>query len=251
MKLLIVEDEKHYYETYTRFLNLEKDIEIIGSAENIKEFENKVREWKPDLVLLDIILHGENSLFKMRQLANELETPPFVIVVTAYGNDEYRKMALDAYIHAFLSKPIKQEELHNALNFIRKKMRSLEAPKDYFNSIYNPNRLRLQIGGSILFLDMKTFLYAKAEGNYTDLFFSDQKLKKTISMNMGKFNEELSNFTFVKRISRFKIVNLKKIFMYDNAEGNIIFDSEYNQKLQLTRTEATRVKEFLNQFHNL
>jgi DNA-binding response OmpR family regulator len=67
---------------------------------------------RPDLVLLDVMLPGENGIELLREIRRkpELESVP-VVVVSAWADDEHRREAEDAGADAFLAKPFLPDEL--------------------------------------------------------------------------------------------------------------------------------------------
>ena len=116
MRILIVEDETAAYENLVDILaEIDPAIQIAGYTESISQTIHWLQTNPvPDLILMDIHLSDGSafSIFKSIQL----ETP--VIFTTAY--DEYAIDAFKVNSIDYLLKPIKVEELRNALEKFKK-----------------------------------------------------------------------------------------------------------------------------------
>lgn len=103
-EILIVEDDQFMIRILTREFNqagLTK-YEIISNG---KEVVKKFKKYKPDLVVLDILLPGKNgleALKEIRGLKEGKDTPVFIL--TNYGNQEYRGLALELNVKDYLIK---------------------------------------------------------------------------------------------------------------------------------------------------
>ena len=85
-------------------------------ATNGKEAVDKVSLEDFDIVLMDVqmpVMDGYEAIKCIRENGNI--TQPRIIVVTAFVTDENREMAINIGANAFVSKPINQEELHQAI----------------------------------------------------------------------------------------------------------------------------------------
>jgi len=62
IKLLLIEDNRLLRDGIVAMLNKQKDIDIILSPGNNKTTVSKIRQLKPNIILLDLGLHNRNSL---------------------------------------------------------------------------------------------------------------------------------------------------------------------------------------------
>ncbi len=111
MKILVVDDE-----TDVRFLfeqrfrkeirNHELDFDFAFSGEDaIKYLNQHARE--AVLILSDINMPGMSGLELLRQIKLKYEKPPpIVMMITAYGDEENYKQAIQFGADDFLTKPI-------------------------------------------------------------------------------------------------------------------------------------------------
>jgi len=90
----------------------------VDVASNGEEGVKKVREWHPDVVLMDVRLPGQtDGLVAIRQLRNGPDTVDIpIIVVSAWGGFEHKQQALKAGADVHLTKPVPIDELFVAIN---------------------------------------------------------------------------------------------------------------------------------------
>ena len=106
-KILIVEDEISLQETLA--YNLKKQgYEIIISGDGPSAI-NMVRNEKPDLILLDIMLPGMDGFEVCRILRSEVSTP--VLMLTARDDEIDRVVGLEVGADDYLTKPFSMREL--------------------------------------------------------------------------------------------------------------------------------------------
>lgn len=113
-KILIVDDDPDFVEA-TRIV-LEQHGHETLSAANGDEGLQAVRDSKPDLIILDVIMSSIlDGLNVSQQLQNDPEhkdTP--IIMVTSIANTDYAALfPTDEYVHisAFMTKPISPDQL--------------------------------------------------------------------------------------------------------------------------------------------
>ncbi|HAO03588.1 MAG: response regulator [Chitinophagaceae bacterium] len=111
MKILVVDDE-----TDVRFLfeqrfrkeirNHELDFDFAYSGEDALKYLN-LHAREAVLILSDINMPGMSGLELLKQIKLKYEKPPpIVMMITAYGDDENYKQAIQFGADDFLTKPI-------------------------------------------------------------------------------------------------------------------------------------------------
>jgi putative two-component system response regulator len=109
-KILLVDDEDSNLRLLTQWLvPLGYDIEL---AENGEEAVRKAREWRPDLIILDIMMPVMDGFEASRILKTNPETKNIPIIMVTALHDRHSKLkGLNASANDFLSKPIDRSEL--------------------------------------------------------------------------------------------------------------------------------------------
>jgi CheY-like chemotaxis protein len=109
MRILLVEDDESIREVFKLILETEKPLPdlLVDTASTGKEAAERVQAARPDLVLLDLTLAGEDGFEvyqKLRTLENGATTP--VIAVTAHNLSEVESQAQELGFSGFVTKPI-------------------------------------------------------------------------------------------------------------------------------------------------
>ncbi len=117
MDILIVDDEKLARERLARMIQKIEGCRIVGEANTGRDALQKITQLKPDVILLDIRMPDMDGLEAARHIMH-METPPAVIFCTAYG--EHALEAFNAHAVGYLLKPVKSDQLEEALNNAKK-----------------------------------------------------------------------------------------------------------------------------------
>ena len=60
-KVLIVDDHELFREVLKTLINHQKDMEVVGEAQNVQDAVAKAREFDPDVILMDVNMPVMNS----------------------------------------------------------------------------------------------------------------------------------------------------------------------------------------------
>ena len=106
-KILLVDDDLALTEMLSELLQTEGYEAIV--ANNGSEGLLKEREEKPDLVILDVMMPGDDGISTLRKLRETSEVA--VLMLTAMGEDDDRVLGLEAGADDYLAKPFVAREL--------------------------------------------------------------------------------------------------------------------------------------------
>ena len=111
-KILVVDDDKIIVETIVQSLEEDaNDYEVISAADGF-EAGIQVSHFKPDLIILDIMMPDINGYEVCKKIKSKLETRHIkVIVLSAYLDDESYRQIKDYGADACFSKPLPLPEL--------------------------------------------------------------------------------------------------------------------------------------------
>lgn len=112
IKVCLVDDNKELVSMLESYVAAQDDMEVIGTAYNGQECLNLLTDKQPDVLVLDIImphLAGLAVLEKMRHI--ERLKQPSVIMLTAFGQEDVTKKAVDLGASYFILKPFDMENL--------------------------------------------------------------------------------------------------------------------------------------------
>jgi len=111
-RILVVDDEINVIRLLQKFL-ASKNYDVCTAADGSTAI-NKVRELKPQIVLLDILMPGMNGMDTLREI-KKLEPDTVVIMVTAVSDEELAKSSLRLGAFDYITKPINLDYLETCL----------------------------------------------------------------------------------------------------------------------------------------
>ncbi len=105
--ILIVDDDNRIRDLLKEYLN-ENDF-IVSSSENAENAKVKLKQFKFDLIVLDVMMPGQNGYELTKEIKKNIKVP--IILLTAKGEVENRIKGLEIGADDYLSKPFEPKEL--------------------------------------------------------------------------------------------------------------------------------------------
>ena len=87
---------------------------VIGTARTGEEAIAKVKQFKPDLLLLDIKMPGMDGLAAAKILAEEAPLP--IVMLTAFSQASLVEQAVEAAVMGYLVKPVDERKLRPTID---------------------------------------------------------------------------------------------------------------------------------------
>lgn len=112
--VIITDDQALIRDGLEMLLKLEKDIEVIGLAQDGAEAVELVAANPPDLVLMDLKMAGMNGVEATRRIRTEFPQVK-VLVLTTYNDDEWVFDAIRAGASGYLLKDTPREKVLEAI----------------------------------------------------------------------------------------------------------------------------------------
>lgn len=103
INILLVDDHAIVREGYRALLNRQSDFNIVAEAENGEDAYRLFRQYKPDLVLLDLSLPGKGGLATLLQI-RQLSPKAKVLIFSMHQNPAMAKKAIDAGAKGYITK---------------------------------------------------------------------------------------------------------------------------------------------------
>lgn len=240
---LIVDDEEGARESLSNLLaRYAPDIEVLGTASNVKDAKRMIDLNEPDVVFLDIEMPFASGFDLLKSYA---EVPFDVVFVTAY--DQYAVQAIKCSALDYLLKPVDPDELIAVVEHIKNHQAPIQAKQvdALMQNMENRNELRIiaipdRTGYEFVKLD--DILRLESDGNYT-FFHIDGKKKILSSKTLSEYADWLEGHKFI-RIHRSHLVNTQFIQKYEKGDGGFVLMKD-GTKVEVSRRKKN---DFLSKF---
>ena len=123
--ILVVDDDDRIRELVKEYLN--KNDFIVSTGNNAEEAKIKLGYFKFDLIVLDVMMPGQNGFELTKEIKKNSNVP--IILLTAKGEVENRIQGLELGADDYLGKPFEPKELLLRIKNIVKKIKKIDPNK--------------------------------------------------------------------------------------------------------------------------
>ncbi len=242
MRILIVDDEAL---ARLRLRTLIDDLpelqaQITAEAADADEALLALRDQAADVVLLDIGMPGRDGL-RLATALKALPQPPAVVFVTAHA--EHALMAFDLEALDYLTKPVRRDRLHAALQRVQQRLTMLQGATA---ALAAPDPvIVVSDRGRVLHLPVREVLYLKAEQKYVTL----RTARHTHVLDDALADLELRLGDAFIRVHRNALVAVKAIRALElrgsEAEGWAVRVAPLDEWLAVSRRQVAAVRQAL------
>ena len=117
IRVLVVDDQALVRGGFRMILDAQRDIEVVGEAEDGEDALERAIELEPDVVLMDIRMPRLDGLEATRRLVGRGRAPR-VLMLTTFDEDEYVYESLRAGASGFMLKDVRPEQLADAVRVV-------------------------------------------------------------------------------------------------------------------------------------
>jgi DNA-binding NarL/FixJ family response regulator len=117
--VLLAEDHTIVREGFRKMLELEKDLQVVGEAQDGRQAVALAKKLRPDVVLMDIAMPLLNGLEATRQVLKAVPATK-VVILSAHNDDAYVKNATDSGAVGFLLKQTSSHVVCEAIREVQK-----------------------------------------------------------------------------------------------------------------------------------
>ncbi len=233
IRALIIDDEPSAIETLTHMIQryVPEISELQSTREPYKGVE-LLQSFNPHLLFLDVQMPGLNGFDVLKKVNRFSFEVIFTTAFNEYAIEAIRFSALD-----FLLKPIDADELKAAIQrFFEKKASEEERQKLFENLKFNLSaehadfKIAITTTKGTFFYPIKNIIRLEGDGNYTRLFFDDEK-PLLASRTLKDFEEILIQHGFI-RVHRSHLVNKEFV-------DSVLFDG-YIEMRDKSKIEISR-----------
>jgi len=183
IKILLVDDHAVVRSGLSKFLMVNKDLKLVGEAGDGEEAVQKVSLYKPDVVLMDLMMPGMDGVTATREIRKKHPNVK-VIALTSFAEQNLVQGALQAGAIGYLQKNVTARELGHAIRsaFEGKMTLSPEATQVLANSVAQP-----QITGEQLTERERDVLKCMVDG------FNNNEIAEKLVISLGTVKFHISN----------------------------------------------------------
>jgi NarL family two-component system response regulator LiaR len=201
IKVLLVDDHEMVRIGLAAVLGTEEGIEVVGEASNGHEGIRLAQDYKPDVVLMDLVMEGMDGIETTRKLL-QLYPDCKVIVLSSFLDDEKMYPVIEAGAFSYLLKTSRASEISQAIRAAAKGQSILES----------------QVASKI----MNRFRQPKpAAEPHEEL--TDREMEVLRLIAAGKSNQEVADDLFIGvKTVKFHVTNvLAKLGVEDRTQAAI------------------------------
>lgn len=213
------------------------DIKILGDTNDFNEGIILIKEYKPDIVFLDIDLGNNKTGFDLLNKAREFNKNFKVIFCTAFN--QFAIKAIKEKAFDYLLKPIDIEDLTITISKLKEETTE---PATFKNFIV------INTTESIYKIYNENLIYVKGDGGYSEFYVRDSKLPIVSSLTLSEVMKELdkTNNMFY-RIHKSFIVNKTEITKINKGLTSKTISIKNGLKLPVSRQKYSEfIKIFIN-----
>lgn len=118
IRVMIADDHSLIREGLKQLLEFDGSIEVVGEASNGIECLEKLMEYNPEVLLLDINMPEKNGIEVLRQM-KEKNLQIKVLILTVHNEMDYLVQAVDIGVDGYILKDSESSELKKAIRAVK------------------------------------------------------------------------------------------------------------------------------------
>jgi len=233
IRTLVADDEPLARELLGNLVRRDPELELVGAAASGAETLAAVRQYTPELLLLDIQMPCLDGISVAEQLTGS-ENSPYIIFVTAH--DSFALQAFEVAVRDYLVKPVGKRRFATA---IRRAKRELSGQGSTSGT---KATLTVRSGDELVSLEPEDVIWVEAANQYVRLHTRSRKF--VVSQSLRQFARNLPEQQFV-RIHRSTLVNLQHITGIRNSDGRYRAEMSDGSLQDIARNRKSLVPDLL------
>ena len=126
LSILVADDNVDFAKNLSNYIEKEEEMEVIGIAKDGIEAVDMIKNTKPDIAIIDVIMPQLDGLGVLERINDlNMDKKPFCIVLSAVGQDKVTARAMELGAEYYVVKPFD-------INVLMKRIKDLK--------FYKPSR---------------------------------------------------------------------------------------------------------------
>ncbi len=243
IEVLTVEHSEEMCNAISDILNYDPDIHMIGSARNGFEAIRKIKEFAPDVVLLNLEISGIDSIDVIKELE---EINPVPVVLVSSLNDEHsRKLTDESFeeiVVEFILRPENPADLKKIANELREKVKS--AAESNLRKVLPEKKLRIN---SISSQD-KIIVIASSTGGPSAVSYILSSMPENIPcpIIVVQHMPEIFTKSFAERLNSVCEIEVKEAEKGEELIEGVAYIAPGDFHLEIKRQQGSKIIVLLN-----
>ena len=121
LSVAIADDNQKILDVLDEIISTDKELDLVGKAKNGEEMCQIIKDRKPDVVLLDLIMPKMDGLTVMEKVGQDstVGKRPYFIVITAVGQEKITEDAFNKGANYYVMKPFNNRMLLERIKSVR------------------------------------------------------------------------------------------------------------------------------------
>ena len=132
LNVAIADDNDRILELLGEIVSSDKELTLVGKANNGEEMYQIIKNKEPDVVLLDLIMPKMDGLSVMERVNEDktLKKSPNFIIITAVGQERITEDAFKKGASYYILKPFHNETVLSRIKDVREEVRTYKEKKE-------------------------------------------------------------------------------------------------------------------------
>ena len=107
LRVAIADDNQKILDVLDEIISTDKELDLVGKAKNGEEMCQIIKDRKPDVVLLDLIMPKMDGMTVMEKVGQDstVGKRPYFIVITAVGQEKITEDAFNKGANYYVKSP--------------------------------------------------------------------------------------------------------------------------------------------------
>ena len=251
LSVVIVDDEQLARDELSYLLKSVDDVNVVAQGQNGLEAVNLVKEFSPDLLVIDVQMPGLDGFGVLKKLLDKKLPIPQIIFATAF--DQYAVKAFEVNAIDYLLKPFDKKRVVQAIDKARKKILGASAGTDKLDTLMKMlesqqrpqnSKVLLRSAGRLLLVDQKDLCFASIEDGIISVVATNLEGQSNCR-TLEELLEGLDPETFW-RAHRSFVVNInriKEVVPWFKSSYQLRMEDRKQTEIPVSRAQTKRLRE--------
>ena len=250
LSVVIVDDEQLARDELSYLLKSVDDVTVVAQGNNGIEAVNLVKEFSPDLLVIDVQMPGLDGFGVLKKLLDKKLPMPQIVFATAY--DQYAVKAFEVNAVDYLLKPFDKKRVSQAVEKARKRIQGIPAGTDKLDTLVKlleaqrpqNSKVLLRSAGRLLLVDQKDVCFASIEDGIISVAATNldgQSNCRTLEELLEGLDPEVfwrAHRSFVVNINR-----IKEVVPWFKSSYQLRMDDRKQTEIPVSRAQTKRLRE--------